>query len=106
MFFICITIISFPQDKKITDMKNKGEKEIVSGKNKLETEKIKANLTNVIVNTVCPVSGEKLEDNDHTFTYNGKTYGVCCNKCLTKIKKDPDKYISRLTPDGKSLLEK
>jgi len=58
------------------------------------------------VNTVCPVSGEELEDNDYTIKYEGKTYAVCCKKCLAKIEKDPEKYISRLSDDGKSLKKK
>ena len=103
MLLLTGTLISYPQDKKMMDMKNKGGKEIVKGQGEIEKEKVI--LKNVVVNTVCPVSGEMLEDNDHNFTYKGKTYGVCCNKCLTKIKKDPEKYISKLTPDGKSLIK-
>lgn len=47
------------------------------------------------VNTVCPVSGEDV-DPEVTYTYNGNTYALCCNKCLKKFKADPEKYISRL----------
>jgi len=105
VFLLSMTLISYSQNKKMMDMKNKGDKEVVTGKGKMNAVKEKVDTTNVVVNTVCPVSGEMLEDNDHNFTYKGKTYGVCCNKCLTKIKKDPEKYISKLTPDGKSLIK-
>lgn len=54
------------------------------------------------LNTVCPVSGEEA-DAQITYEYKGKTYSLCCNTCLKKFKKDPEKYISRLSEDGKSL---
>ncbi|HEY6906384.1 MAG TPA: YHS domain-containing protein, partial [Ignavibacteriaceae bacterium] len=54
------------------------------------------------VNTVCPVSGEEI-DSKITYTYNGKTYGLCCNKCLKKFKADPEKYISRMKSDEKPV---
>ena len=56
-------------------------------------------------NTVCPVSTEPA-DPEITHTYEGKTYAVCCNNCLKKFKKDPEKYISRLSEDGKSIKKK
>ena len=51
-------------------------------------------------NKVCPVSGEDLDEDTKTYTYNGKTYGLCCNKCLSKFEKDPSKYAARLNEDG------
>ncbi|MGE5431076.1 MAG: YHS domain-containing protein [Syntrophomonadaceae bacterium] len=51
-------------------------------------------------NKVCPVSGEDLEDNNTLLSYNGKTYGLCCDKCVAKFKKDPAKYAARLNEDG------
>jgi YHS domain-containing protein len=58
-----------------------------------------------IFNTVCPVSGEEI-DETKTFVYEGKTYAVCCNSCLKKLKADPEKYISKLSEDGKSIKKK
>ncbi len=55
-------------------------------------------------NSVCPVSGEEI-DRSKTFTYNGKTYAFCCNKCLKKFKADPEKYTGRLSEDGKSIVK-
>ena len=56
-------------------------------------------------NTICPVSTEE-PDPEITYTYKGKTYALCCNNCLKKFKKDPEKYISRLSEDGKSIKKK
>ena len=56
-------------------------------------------------NTICPVTSEEV-DPEITYTYKGKTYALCCNKCLKKIKADPEKYISRLSEDGKSIKKK
>ncbi len=56
-------------------------------------------------NIICPVSTEEV-DPEVTYTYKGKTYALCCNNCLKKFKKDPEKYISRLSEDGKSIVKK
>ena len=42
-------------------------------------------------------------DSEITATYNGKTYALCCKSCLKKFNKDPEKYVSKLSEDGKSL---
>ena len=57
------------------------------------------------INTVCPVSGETIDD-PVLISYKGKTYAVCCKSCLKKIKKDPEKYISRISEDGKTVKMK
>jgi len=56
-------------------------------------------------NTICPVSTEEV-DPEVTYMYKGKTYALCCNNCLKKFKKDPEKYISKLSEDGKSMKKK
>jgi YHS domain-containing protein len=58
-----------------------------------------------IFNSICPVSTEDI-DPEITYEYKGKTYAVCCNNCLKKFKKDPEKYISKLSDDGKSIKKK
>lgn len=55
-----------------------------------------------IFNTVCPVSGEEIEG-DYTVEHKGKTYAVCCKRCLKKFEKDPEKYIKNLSEDGKKF---
>lgn len=56
----------------------------------------------VVFNTVCPVSGETV-DKKITYKYKDVTYALCCKTCLAKFKKEPEKYISRLNNDGKSI---
>lgn len=71
---------------------------------KKETSSVKTEI-NKPVNTICPVSTEQA-DAEITYEYKGKTYALCCNSCLKKFKKDPEKYISRLSEDGKSIKSK
>ena len=48
-------------------------------------------------NTVCPVSGDKIDDNTKaTYEYEGKIYNFCCSACIEAFKKDPQKYINKL----------
>jgi YHS domain-containing protein len=58
-----------------------------------------------VFNTICPVSSEEA-DPEITHVVEGKTYAVCCKSCLKKFKADPQKYISKLSEDGKSLKKK
>lgn len=58
-----------------------------------------------VFNTICPVSHEEA-DPEITFEYNGKLYATCCNNCMKKLKADPEKYISKLSEDGKSIVKK
>lgn len=88
MMLFLITLITEPA---YAQEKQKDVKEISPAK----TEVAK-------LNTICPVSGEEA-DAQITYEYKGKTYSLCCNTCLKKFKKDPEKYISRLSEDGKSL---
>lgn len=46
-------------------------------------------------NKICPVSGEKIGEGMKpvTYEYKGKIYNLCCEMCIEKFKKDPDKYI-------------
>ncbi|RJP74193.1 MAG: TRASH domain-containing protein [Ignavibacteriales bacterium] len=107
VFFVSLTLVSFAQDKTAKDSKAKTTKEVVGKKSSdIKKEEVKKNETKTVKmanNKVCPVSGEELEDNSITYTYKGVTYGLCCKKCLAKVEKNPEKYISRLSEDGKSL---
>lgn len=58
-----------------------------------------------VLNTICPVSTEEA-DPKITHVVDGKTYAVCCKSCLKKFKADPQKYISKLSDDGKSIKKK
>ena len=51
--------------------------------------------SDVAVNTVCPVSGDRIVGfigKPLYAQYQGKIVAVCCNECLTKFQKNPDKY--------------
>jgi YHS domain-containing protein len=78
---------------------DKGSKKVIK---EVKKEKVSDNKP---VNTICPVSSEDA-DPEITYTYEGRTYAVCCKKCLKKIQTDPEKYISRLSDDGKSIKKK
>ena len=43
---------------------------------------------------ICPVSGDEAEA-DLSATHAGKTYYLCCKKCLKKFKADPAKYLAK-----------
>jgi len=48
-------------------------------------------------NRVCPVSGEKIdEETKATYEYEGKIYNFCCPMCIDEFKKDPQKYINKV----------
>ena len=48
--------------------------------------------------TTCVVSGEKLDDMGKPVVihYKGTEVRFCCNDCVGKFQKDPDKYLARL----------
>ena len=50
-------------------------------------------------NTVCPVSGDKVESSRLTETYDGKIYHLCCNDCVKPFQKDPGKYSKAIADD-------
>ena len=107
LFAFVLSINSSAQDKKM-EMKKKVEStqtKVMDNKQEVEKKVQKTDVKiddNKPFNTVCPVSGEEI-DSDITATYNGKTYGLCCKRCLKKFNNDPEKYASKLTEDGKSL---
>ncbi len=46
-------------------------------------------------NTVCPVSGDKVNPKV-TYVFEGKRYAFCCPMCVKKFKKDPKKYLAKM----------
>ena len=49
-------------------------------------------------NALCPVTGEKLTARKAPrVIVRGRTYKVCCRKCIAHLRKNPDKYLK---PDG------
>lgn len=53
--------------------------------------------------TTCPVTGDKI--NKKLFVdYQGRRIYVCCEGCIAAVKKDPEKYISKLEASGQSVV--
>jgi len=49
------------------------------------------------VQTVCPVSGEKLlRGGTPTVRYKGRTVRFCCDSCPAKFQLDPERYLAAL----------
>jgi YHS domain-containing protein len=102
VLFLGISLSSnvYSQEKEKKETKKETMKEMSKDKDSSKTM-----AGGKAFNTICPVTSEEV-DPEITYTYKGKTYALCCNKCLKKIKADPEKYISRLSEDGKSLKKK
>jgi len=47
------------------------------------------------VQVSCPLSGEPLDPKSYT-EYKGKKVSFCCQKCLAKFKKSPEKFAAKL----------
>jgi YHS domain-containing protein len=47
-------------------------------------------------NKKCPVSGDDVDPKSKTVAYKGKTVGFCCDECIEKFEKNPDKYAGKL----------
>lgn len=87
---------SFAQEKENI------EKQAVENTDSLNIEKInEKSVSQEKLNTICPVSNEDA-DPEVTYVYNGKTYSLCCEKCLKKFKANPEKYISRMEKEKSS----
>ena len=54
-----------------------------------------------MLNTTCPMSGEPVDADARTVTYDGKTIGLCCGACVKPWNKKTDAekagYIAGLT---------
>lgn len=47
-------------------------------------------------NTICPVTGKKIEDGTNAnVEYKGKIYNLCCFGCIEEFKKNSQKYVSK-----------
>ena len=49
------------------------------------------------INAKCPVSGQDIKPN-FTSTLDNKTIGFCCDKCLARFAREPQKYAAKVTP--------
>ena len=48
------------------------------------------------VNKYCAVNRDEEIDPTVTYVYKGKVIGFCCDDCIPKFKKDPEKYMKDL----------
>jgi YHS domain-containing protein len=48
------------------------------------------------INKYCAVNRDEEIDPTVTTVYNGKVIGFCCDDCIPKFKKDPEKYMKDL----------
>lgn len=55
-------------------------------------------------NAVCPVMGNEIDPKVKTVEYKEKTIGFCCPGCIEKFSKNPEKYLKKLTADGKEII--
>lgn len=51
--------------------------------------------------TTCPVMGGAIDKNLYV-DYKGKRIYVCCEGCLAKLRKNPEKYLKKLATMGQA----
>ena len=52
------------------------------------------------IQTICPVTGNKLKNKDIFTDYKGRRVYFCSSECISQFEKDPQKYLGIL--DGKA----
>ena len=73
-------------EKKFAEMKERGE----------ITESIQ---------TICPVSGDVLEDHETSLTLPGRKIYLCCKNCVKKFKKKKELYLKKMRVPPQKLSE-
>jgi YHS domain-containing protein len=59
------------------------------------------------VNTICPVTGGKIDENTaFRVEYGGKVVGFCCADCIPDFNKDPEKYMKKVEEELAAAAEK
>lgn len=53
--------------------------------------------------SVCPVSGEELQNKDTFADVNGKRIYTCCANCIAKVKEDPEALMKKIAERGEYL---
>lgn len=48
------------------------------------------------INSICPVTSDEEVDPRFTVVVDGQVIGLCCKKCVTRFKADPDQYLPNL----------
>lgn len=57
----------------------------------------------LVAQTVCPISGEELEDRDAYVDYEGHRIYACCKKCVKKVAKKPEQIALAMYQEGIAL---
>ncbi|MEW6126310.1 MAG: YHS domain-containing protein [Acidobacteriota bacterium] len=60
--------------------------------------------TMAVTNKECPVSGGKVNPQYRT-EYNGQYVYVCCQGCLDEFKKDPEKFVAKMSKEDKEAIK-
>lgn len=58
------------------------------------------------IQTLCPVSGKKLEKKEVFTDYNGRRIYFCCEGCIEPFGKEPQKFLTALDEKPKEDTEK
>ena len=96
------------------DMKGKGPKPAVAApekkpavvapekkpEDKKPEDKKPAQASAKPINSNCPIKGEPV-DPAHVVVFEGKTIGLCCEKCQAAFAADPKKYMDKVVADVK-----
>ena len=94
------------QDAK-AKLQKRGFKVNESGMNQHSKSDDKNDQTSLTTwNKVCPVTGEDVDQETPTVEYKGKVIGFCCSGCVSKFKKEPEKYLKNLSDDGAKFIGK
>jgi len=54
------------------------------------------------VQTTCPVSGDSLENKSTYVDYKGRRIYFCCEDCIARFDKNPEKYLKSMDSGDKS----
>jgi YHS domain-containing protein len=57
-----------------------------------------------VTNKLCPVSGGKVNPQYRT-EYNGQYVYVCCQGCLDEFKKDPEKFVAKMSKEERDAIK-
>ncbi|MCX6167798.1 MAG: YHS domain-containing protein [Ignavibacteriales bacterium] len=95
--------ISLPDaNSKLVKRGFKVRESVLNNDSKSDDQKNQTSLS--IWNKVCPVSGEEVDLETQTVEYKGKVIGFCCSSCISKFKKEPEKYLKNLSDDGTKFI--
>ena len=57
-----------------------------------------------VTNKLCPVSGGPVSDK-YRAEYNGQYVYVCCEGCVNEFKKDPEKFVAKMSKEERELIK-